>query len=482
MSRDVTGLTARSASQLAAAIRGREVSATQVVQAHIDRHRAVAPQINAIVADRFAAALEEAAEADGVVAAAGPEEQLPPFLGVPFTVKESIALAGMPQSGGLVARREFRSPGSAPPVQRLIDAGAIPLGVTNTSELSLWIESFNRLYGSTRNPYDGARAAGGSSGGEGAAVGSGGSPFGVGSDIGGSIRVPAFFCGVFGHKPSPGLVPNTNHYPPTSGEAAWMLGTGPLTRRAEDLLPLLSIMAGPDGEEPPVKAGMLGDPAAVSLRGLRVVTVEEATLFPMTRALRDARERAVGALAAGGAEIVPVALRSWRRAAFPFLATLQAGAGQTIVGLLEEAGAATPTLRTLIRRGSPHTVPTRLTLATELLPSSTRSSQRKLLAAGVSLAAELTEAIGDGVLLHPAYPRTVPRHGTTVGRPWLLTSAAVFNLAGVPVTEVPLGLSSRGLPLGVQVAAGAGRDHVSIAVALELERVFGGWVPPPGVS
>jgi fatty acid amide hydrolase 2 len=98
-------------------------------------------------------------------------------------------------------------------VQRLIDAGAIPLGVTNTSELSLWIESFNRLYGSTRNPYDGARAAGGSSGGEGAAVGSGGSPFGVGSDIGGSIRVPAFFCGVFGHKPSPGLVPNTDHYP-----------------------------------------------------------------------------------------------------------------------------------------------------------------------------------------------------------------------------------------------------------------------------
>ena len=83
------------------------------------------------------------------------------------------------------------------------------------------------------------------------------------------------------------------------------------------------------------------------------------------------------------------------------------------------------------------------------------------------------------MLLHPAYPRTVPRHGTTVGRPWLLASAAVFNLAGVPVTEVPLGLSSRGLPLGVQVAAGAERDHVSIAVALELERVFGGWVAPP---
>jgi fatty acid amide hydrolase 2 len=475
----MSALTERSARQLAAAIRRRELTAADVVEAHIEHHRRMAPRINAIAVDRFELAREEAAAADRAVAAAGPHEALPPLLGVPFTVKETIGLRGMPQSSGLLARRDYTSPETAPPVQRLIDAGAIPLGVTNTSELSLWIESSNRLYGSTSNPYDGARTAGGSSGGEGAAVGSGGSPFGVGSDIGGSIRVPAFFCGVFGHKPSPGLVPNTGHYPSTSGEAAWMLGTGPLTRRAEDLMPLLAIMAGPDGRDPMIRPMALGDPAATSLEGLRVVTVEEATLLPMTRPLRDARERAVGALTAAGASIVRVALRSWRRAAFPFLATLQAGAGQTIVGLLEEAGASTPTLRTLVRRGSPHTVPTRLTLATELLPSSTRGSQRKLLAAGQTLAAELTEAIGDGVLLHPAYPRTVPKHGTTVGRPWLLAPAAVFNLAGVPVTEVPLGLSSRGLPLGVQVAAGRGRDHLSIAVALELERVFGGWVPPP---
>jgi fatty acid amide hydrolase 2 len=475
----MSALTERSASQLAHAIRGRQLTATEVVDAHIERHRRVAPRINAIVADRFGAAREEAAAADRRIATAGDGETLPPLLGVPFTVKESIALRGMPQSGGLVARRAYAAPESAPPVQRLIDAGAIPLGVTNTSELSLWIEASNRLYGVTNNPYDPTRTAGGSSGGEGAAVGSGGSPFGVGADIGGSIRVPAFFCGVFGHKPSPGLVPNTSHYPPSSGEAAWMLGTGPLTRRAEDLMPLLAAMAGPDGTDPTTRPMPLGDPASVSLDGLRVVTVEEATLLPMSRALRDARERAVGALAAAGASIDRVSLRSMRRGAWPFLATLQAGAGQTLIALLEEAGATTPTLRTLMRRGSPHTLPTRLTLATELIPSSTRASQRKLLAAGVSLAAELVEAIGDGVLLHPAYPRTVPRHGTTTGRPWLLTPSAVFNLAGVPVTEVPLGLSALGLPLGVQVAAGLGRDHVAIAVALELERVFGGWVPPP---
>src|SRR5205085_5176527 len=127
----------------------------------------------------------------------------------------------------------------------------------------------------TNNPYDASRTAGGSSGGEGAAVGCGGSPFGVGSDIAGSIRVPGFFCGVFGHKPSPGLVPNTGMYPPSPGEAARMLQVGPLARRAEDLMPLLRLMAGPDGEDSSTREISLGDPGSVSLEGLPVTTVEE---------------------------------------------------------------------------------------------------------------------------------------------------------------------------------------------------------------
>jgi fatty acid amide hydrolase 2 len=163
----------------------------------------------------------------------------------------------------------------------------------------------------------------------------------------------------------------------------------------------------------------------------------------------------------------------------PYLVTLQAGAGQTTTGLLEQEGLAAPSLRSLLARGGPHTLPTRLALAAELLPPVDGRRRDKLLRAGRDLAQELTDAIGDGVLLHPAHPRVAPRHGRTVGRSWLLTPAAVFNLAGVPVTEVPLGLTASGLPLGVQVAAGPDRDHVSIAVALELERVFGGWVPPP---
>lgn len=475
----MTPITERSGLELARAIRRRDLTASEVLDAHIARHRLMEPRINAVVAERFDGARAEAAAVDAQIAQAPAEAELPPLLGVPFTVKESIALQGMPQSAGLLARRDYRAGDTAPAVQRLIDAGAIPLGVTNTSELTLWIESSNRVYGRTNNPYDSKRTAGGSSGGEGAAVGSGGSPFGVGTDIAGSIRIPALFCGVFGHKPSSGLVPNTGMYPDAPGPAGRMLGTGPLARRAEDLMPLLRLMAGPDGHDRLVRSAVLGDPESVSLAALRVVTVEDSSLLPTSRELRDAREQAVGALVAAGASIARISLRSWRRATLPFLATLQAGADQTTTALLAAAGVQAPTWRSLLRRGGPHMLPTRIALAMELLPALEESrGTERLLAAGRRMASELVEAIGDGVLLHPAHPRVAPRHGATLGRPWLLTPAAVFNLAGLPVTEVPLGLSSRGLPLGVQVAAGADRDHVSIAVALELERVFGGWVPP----
>jgi fatty acid amide hydrolase 2 len=480
----MTAITERSALSLAHAIRTGELTAQRVVEEHIAVHERFKPRINAIAAERYGAARIEAAAADRRIAAAGAGDELPPLLGVPCTIKETIAVRGMPLSGGLLARRDQRSDASAPTVQRLIDAGAIPLGVTNISELTLWIESENPVYGRTSNPYDPARTAGGSSGGEGAAVGCGGSPFGLASDIAGSIRIPALFCGVFGHKPSSGLVPNTGLWPPTAGDSGRMLGTGPLARRAEDLMPLLRIIAGPDGQDPLTRIATLGDPATVSLEGLSVVTVEDASVRPIGTEQRDARERAVGALIAAGANVRRVQLRSWRRAMPSFLAALQAGSGegasQATLRLLEESGERRPTWRELLRRGGRHSGPTRIALAAEMLRDDGDSQPPgRLLASARKLAAELTETVGDGVLLHPAHPRPAPKHGRTVGRLWLMTPAAVLNLAGLPVTEVPLGLSQHGLPLGIQVAAGIDRDHVSIAVALELERVFGGWVPPP---
>jgi fatty acid amide hydrolase 2 len=475
-------LTQRSAVAIGEAVRRRDLSASDVMEAHLELLERSGPRLNAVVADRFARAREEARAIDQRVAGAifrGEVVDDQPLLGVPFTVKESIALAGMPHSAGVLARRDRRAAQSATVVKRLLDAGAIPVGVTNTSELTLWLESENPVYGRTNNPYDVTRTAGGSSGGEGAAVGSGGSVFGVAADIGGSIRVPALFCGVFGHKPSPGLIPNTGLWPSTGGAAQSMLGVGPLTRRAEDLLPLLKIMAGPDGWDPQTVDMELGDPASVSLDGLRVTVVEESSRRPMARDLRDARERAVGALISAGARLRRVRMPSWRSAMLPFLAALQ-NTGEDprrVVALLHEAGESEASLRSLLMGRAMHTLPTRLTVLAEALPSSA-ATRARLLAQSKELAAEVVEAIGDGVLLHPAQLSVAPPHRRTYGRPWITTPAAIFNVAGVPVTEVPLGLGADGLPVGVQVAAAPGADHLSIAIAVELEAVFGGWVPP----
>lgn len=470
-------LTQRSATALARAIRAGEVSSREVVEAHIEACNRHQPRTGAIAVERFDAARREAAAADARIAGGG-DGELPPLLGVPCTIKESFALRGMPNCAGLAARRDRPAERTAPTVRRLIDAGAIPLGLTNVSELTLWIESDNRVYGRSSNPYDSSRAAGGSSGGEGAAIGSGASPFGLGSDIAGSIRIPAFFCGVFGHKPSNGLVPHTDSYPVPHGEAKRLLGCGPLARRSEDLMPLLRILSGPDGSDPLVTGEPeLGDPAGVSLEGLRVLISESAFVQPINRELLAARERAAGALAAAGARLERVSLRKMRHIGEAYLATLSDG--DTLAEVLREGGAEPLTVGRALSRGGPHTVPVKV-LALLERANSLSSPRRagRAIARGLAYAREIAETIGDGVLLHPPLANVAPRHGRTYGRLYIPQPMAVFNLASVPVTQVPLGLGSRGLPLGVQVAASPGRDHVSIAVAMELERVFGGWVPP----
>lgn len=476
-------LTHRSAVALAAAIRAGEVSARDVVEAHIARIERVQPRLNAIVADRFDAARAEADAADRRVAEAAPDEELPPLLGVPCTVKESWALRCMPNTAGLIARQSTPADGTAPVVARVMEAGAIPLGVTNTSEMCMWIESENRLYGRTRNAYDPARTAGGSSGGEGSIVGAGASPFGVASDIGGSIRLPSFFNGVFGHKPGLGVAPTTGHFPAAHGDSARMLAAGPLARRAEDLMPVLRAMAGPDGEDPLVGDVTLGDPADVDLRGLEVIVSEHATWLPIAADMRAARERAADALAAAGARVRHESLRDLRRAVELFLMALGEGNEETFKDLLAEAGAEDVKLSRAfaqaLRGGGAHTVPTLLVLFAERVSERIpRRHVARTLEAAKSLERELDGLIGDGLLLHPPHARPAPKHGRTIGRAWLLTPAVAFNVLALPVTQVPLGLDWRGLPLGVQVVARRGGDHVAMAAALELERRLGGWVPP----
>jgi fatty acid amide hydrolase 2 len=470
-----SALTERSALELARAIREREVSAREVVERHIEVLERT--RLNAVVAERFDAARAEADEVDDRIAAG--EADLPPLLGVPCTIKESLAVAGLPNTGGLLSRRGRAAETTAPAARRLLDAGPILLGLTNLSELTMWIESDNRVYGRTVNAYDRRRTAGGSSGGEGAAVGCGGSPIGIGTDFAGSIRLPAFFNGVFGHKPSTGLVPMTGHFPISDGAALRMSVVGPLARRAADLMPVLRLIAGPDGVDEIVGDVELGDPGEVEIEGLAVVISEGATYIPVSRELREARERAAGALAGAGARLRRENMRSVRRAAELFLAAVQEGAGLSLAELIVAEGGEPVGMRTALRRDNPHTLATLLTLAAERAGAWTpRWRIRRARAAARSLETEIEATIGDGVLLHPPHPRLAPRHGWTVGRPWLLAPTAIFNLLGMPSTQVPLGLGRKGLPVGVQVAARRNRDHVAIAAAIELERALGGWIPP----
>jgi fatty acid amide hydrolase 2 len=251
-------------------------------------------------------------------------------------------------------------------------------------------------------------------------------------------------------------------------------------------MPVLRAIAGPDGTDPHTRDVELGDPADVGLDGLAVVVSEEASWVPARRELRDARERAAHALAAAGARVRHVPLRSMRRSLELYLVALQSGATRGFRELLEEEAGAAGRLALhrvgwgALRRRGPHTLPTAILLATEsLFARMPQARTRRAVAAAKALSREVEAVIGDGVLLHPPHARVAPRHGRTVGRGWAVTPTAVFNLLGLPVTQVPLGLNAAGLPLGVQVAAGWDRDHVAIAAALELERAFGGWVPPP---
>ncbi|MGN6606916.1 MAG: amidase [Jatrophihabitans sp.] len=467
-----TPLTQRSATELAAAIRSGDTTSVEVVEAHIEVLERIG-DLNALAVDRFDLARAEAAAADARVAAG--DTDLPPLHGVPCTIKEMLAVEGMPHTGGYPHRRSFREAADAPVVRRVREAGAIVLGLGNTCGFLVWIESNHPIYGRAGSAYDPSRTAGGSSGGDGAIVGSGGAPFALGSDLGGSIRIPAFFNGVFGHLPSPGLVPLTGHFPMPDGDLRRRLSPGPLARRAEDLMPLLRIIAGPDGDDPHTEPQPLGDPADVSLDGLPVTVATQSSTFPVRADIKRGIDEAAAALGRAGARVVEAPLKQLRWALAQFGATAIA----ELDLLLSWEGITAPTRPghkpPLLVRG-----PAAVLRVVESAPvRSVRTlAARRLIDSAQEAQDTLLDTIGDGVLLYPPFPRLAPKHRTTIGQPWLATNTAIFNLYGLPATQVPLGLTGDGLPLGVQVVSAAGRDHLTIAVAGQLERDLGGWVDP----
>lgn len=469
-----------SATELARQIQTGATTSRQVVDAHIARITSVNPALNAMVQDRFTQAR---AEADAADAAQARGDALPPLHGVPCTIKESFAVRGMPNTGGLKSRVGTIATDDAITVKRLREAGAIVLGVTNLSELCMWMESANPVYGRTGNPYDPTRIAGGSSGGEGSIVGSGGSPFGLGADVGGSIRMPAFFNGVFGHKPGSGIVPNSGQFPINHSEAGLrMLATGPIARRAEDLDLLMRIMAGPDGEDTVCQPDAYGRPDTVRLDGLRVLSIPNNGALRVHPELVAAQQAAGAALTEMGADV---------RDAQVDLLTKSFDIWSTAMGDAEGVGA----FRTLLKRptkrellphlfrphalGGSHTLPAIILGLTEDVSTAFPKRNAQFREMRHTLRAELIDLLGDGVLLYPPYTRPAPKHGAPLLRPFDWVYTAIFNAMGFPVTQVPLGLSREGLPLGVQVVARPGNDHVTIRVAEELERHgVAGWVPP----
>ena len=466
-----------SATQLAQMIQAKTVSSKEVVQTHIDHIEQVNGILNAVVAKRFDQAVAEADTADRQLARRSKKNSRPPFLGVPFTVKESFAVSGMPNTAGLVSRKGKACASDAEAVARLRAAGGIVLGVTNTSELCMWVESNNRVYGLSKNPYNPFRIVGGSSGGEGAIVGAGGSPFGLASDIAGSIRLPAFFNGVFGHKPTGGRVPATGHFPVPTDRARRYATMGPITRRAEDLMPLLAILAGPDGKDHQCRRMALKSTAGIRMSDLTLIDLPLTSCFRIQKELTAAQERCMAAIAEAGASIRHHVTKTLRHAFHIWTAMMDAAEEKTFASLMGDGHRFNPFVHLMqwpFRR-TPHTLPAiGLAIYEKIV-----TPAKKFVEMGHALRQELIDCLGrTGILILPSFTSTAPIHFSPMLRPfdWALTG--IFNVLEFPATQVPIGFGANGLPLGVQVVAIPGNDHLTIAVAMELERIFGGWVPP----
>ncbi len=479
--RDHDDLLTRSAVELAALIRDGAVSSLEVVDASIRRIEQVNPAINAVVATRFEAARAEARAADERGAR---DANRPPLHGVPCTIKEFLAVEGLPQTGGLVARRGAVATVDAVLVQRLRRAGVIVVGTTNVPEGGIWMETANQLYGRTNNPWDLTRTPGGSSGGEGAIVAAGGVPFGIGSDIGGSVRIPAAFCGTVGHKATGGLLPNTGQFPMPPVRAGAFLCHGPLTRRVRDVLPLLRILAGPDAGDPAARALPVGASEDVDLRGMVVYPIEDNGRTRVADVMRRGVRSAARALSDRGAEIREAKLPALRRGTEIFGAMLQEAAdGERYEQILADGKeeAEIDPVRELGRLAlgrSPHTLPALAVCLAARVMDRFPGGRARLVEECRQLAADLERLLGDrGVLLYPPYTRPAPRHHHALLTPLDAMHTAIFNPIGVPVTVVPVGADPRGLPVAVQIIAGVGRDHVSVAAGQALEDAFGGWRP-----
>ena len=452
-----------SATTLARGIREKQVSSLEVVDAYLARIAQVNPALNAVVQLRTEAARAEARQADAALARGASNG---PLHGVPFTIKDTYDVAGMICTCGTRGRAAFVAQQDAAAVARMRAAGAIVLGLTNLPELLLAFESDNLVYGRTNNPYDLMRTPGGSSGGEAAIIAAGGSPLGLGTDSGGSIRVPAHFCGVAGLKPTWGRVPLTGLFPPPLGISARIRHAGPLARRVEDLALALSIIAGPDWRDASVAAVPLGDYRAVDLKTLRVAFFTDNGIAAPTPETAEVVRQAARALADAGAA-VEEAHPAGVEQSFDLMTRVFGAAGS---GGMQALG--TTEMSLLAQQFVALTQPALPLSAAEFGGLLARwDAWRNAMQAFL----ERFDVIISPVAATPALP-----HGTTFDgdNPARFSYAMTYSLTGWPGVVVRGGTSPEGLPIGAQVVARPWREDVALAVAQQIETALGGWQPP----
>ena len=454
-----------SAKSLAKAIRNKELSSREAVQACLAHVGDVNDRLNAVVQVAGERALDEARDADENAARG---RFRGPLHGVPMTIKDSLDTEGVITTGGTKGRATFIPNQDSTVVARLRAAGAILLGKSNTPELTYAGETDNLIYGRTNNPYDLSRTPGGSSGGAAAIVAAGGSPLDMGSDTGGSIRLPAHFCGIAGIKPTSGRVPRTGHIIPFGmGALDYLTQIGPLTRYVEDLFPLLRIITGPDWRDPAMVPMPLKDPDRIDLRKLRIAVHTDNGIMAPTAETVQAVEAAAAALADIGAQ-VEVEMPGALERSFDLAKRLTSGDGRAAVQRLLQA-AGTDEVHPWLSERVDDAEPVDVAEYTALLEEVDRFRSEML---------GFMEGFDAIICPTCAYP--APPHGTTMDKDMSpgFSYTGAYNLTGWPGAVVRGGTSPEGLPIGVQVVARPWREDVALAVAQHLEAALGGWQAP----
>jgi amidase len=453
-------LTSFSATTLARFIRTNLVSSVAVVDAHLARLEAVNPKLNAVIQLQAEAARQQARAADEAVSRG---ERLGPLHGIPITLKDSLDTADMVSTWGTAGRADFTPEHDATVVTRLRAAGAIILGKTNTPEFTLAGITNNDVYGRTNNPYDVERSPAGSSGGAGAILAAGGSALDLGSDTGGSIRMPSHYCGIAGIKPTSGRVPRTGHAISFEvGALDAFTQIGPMARHVEDLNLVLSIIAGPDGHDPAVVPAPLGDSQDVSVRDLRVAFFTDNGIKSPSPDTVSTVRAAASVLADHGVSVTEDRPQGVSDAERLWYSLYLADGGAWIRQLIHAAGtehmsSALDWMQTA--------QPVSLTEFTQEM-SRWNSYRGEMLA--------FMEPYD--VLLCPVSATPATRHDDPDGPDFTYTFA--HNLTGWPGAVVRCGASTEGLPIGVQIVARPWREDVALAVAHYLETNLGGWQSP----